>query len=202
VHRASVDRAALGIFSKAQIAKLPQTLRERYMEPFGTDYKVAPDLRRRLLFSVHDVLKDPPFMRLDLVSCRNLLIYLDEAAQDRVLSLFAFALRKDGFLFLGSSESLGASQDDFVTVDSQWRLFRKHTDRRQPTSFAFAPRPHHEDRVEGRRERRASRPPLTSLESERTRRQDRNMLLRRRAGDTHYPRPPRRAEMAGRQRPL
>ena len=78
------------------------------------------------------MIKDAPFTRVDLVSCRNLLIYLQPAAQQKVLSLFHFALNRGGVLFLGPSESPGPLARDFESVDKHWRLYRKHSDVRMP----------------------------------------------------------------------
>ena len=81
-----------------------------------------------IVFAPHNVIKDAPFTRVDLVSCRNLLIYLQPPAQQKVLSLFHFALNRGGVLFLGPSESPGALLDDFETIDEHWRIYRKHSD--------------------------------------------------------------------------
>ena len=77
-----------------------------------------------MIFAVHNVLRDPPFSRLDLVSCRNLLIYLDRAAQQQVLEMFHFALRPGGYLFLGSSETVDVAARFFTPVDQVHRLYR------------------------------------------------------------------------------
>ena len=79
-----------------------------------------------VLFAVHDVLKDSPFSRLDLVSCRNLLIYLDRAAQQEVLEAFHFAMRPGGFLFLGSSETVDATSRLFTPIDKARRIYRSN----------------------------------------------------------------------------
>ncbi|MDQ8033206.1 MAG: CheR family methyltransferase, partial [Bordetella sp.] len=93
-------------------------------------YRVRRELREMVLFAAHDLLKDSPFSRLDLVSCRNLLIYLNREAQTRVLDTFHFALRADALLFLGSSESVEDASSLFSVVDKRRRLFRKRPARR------------------------------------------------------------------------
>ncbi|MDB5870017.1 MAG: signal transduction histidine kinase with CheB and CheR [Polaromonas sp.] len=87
-------------------------------------YRVVKSLREKVLFANHNVLRDPPFSRLDLVCCRNLLIYLDRAAQSRVLEMFRFALKPKGYLFLGSSESADAAPSLFTVVDKKNRLYK------------------------------------------------------------------------------
>lgn len=88
-------------------------------------YRILPELRAMVVFTVQDVMADPPFSRLDLVSCRNLLIYLDLDAQMRVLSLFHFALRPGGILLLGSSETAGNLGDRFEVISKPARLYRR-----------------------------------------------------------------------------
>jgi two-component system, chemotaxis family, CheB/CheR fusion protein len=87
-------------------------------------FRVVKQISERVLFAQHNVLRDPPFSRLDLVCCRNLLIYLDREAQTRVLEMFRFALRPDGYLFLGTSESADATPNLFTVVDKKNRIYR------------------------------------------------------------------------------
>ena len=77
-----------------------------------------------VIFSTHNVITDPPFTKLDLISCRNLLIYLETDAQEKVLSNFNYSLKKDGILFLGPSESIGEFIDAFSIVDKKWKIFK------------------------------------------------------------------------------
>jgi two-component system, chemotaxis family, CheB/CheR fusion protein len=100
---------------------------ERLARFFSKDdhgYRVSSELRSSVIFTVQDVISDPPFSRLDLVSCRNLLIYLDPEAQTKVISLFHFALRKGGFLLLGSSETAGDIEDRFEIISKPVRIYR------------------------------------------------------------------------------
>ena len=125
VHRHSLETASAGTYSEESVRKIPTELRNRYFQRSGEHWLVNSELRQRIIFSNHNVLTDPPFLDIDLVSCRNLMIYLRDDAQARVLSMFLFGLRPSGFLFLGPSESLGPAVEDFVTVDARWRLFQK-----------------------------------------------------------------------------
>ena len=126
-----IDEEAL---TEARAGRYPETIAvdvspERLQRFFVKDagyYRVSTELREIVLFSPHNLLRDPPFSRLDLVSCRNLLIYLNRDAQQRVLSVFHFATRADGSLFLGSSESAEASAL-FSAVDSKHRIFTRQT---------------------------------------------------------------------------
>jgi len=93
-------------------------------EPRG--YRIRRELRERVLFAVHDVLRDAPFSRMDLVTCRNLLIYLTGDAQQRVLDVFHFALRPQGYLFLGTSESVEEESSQWTCLDKKYRLFQQN----------------------------------------------------------------------------
>ena len=88
-------------------------------------YRVSPELRAAVVFTVQDVLADPPFSRLDMISCRNLLIYLGPIAQAKVIALFHFALREGGTLLLGSAETIGSNDDRFKVVSKPARLYRQ-----------------------------------------------------------------------------
>ncbi len=77
-----------------------------------------------MVFTSQNLIADPPFSKLDLISCRNLLIYLEPRLQDKVLRLFHFALNPDGYLVLGSSETLGQQQREFRTLSKKWRIFQ------------------------------------------------------------------------------
>jgi two-component system CheB/CheR fusion protein len=99
---------------------------ERWFVREGEDHVVAKAIREMCVFSVHNVLKDPPFSKLDLISCRNLLIYLNTPAQTRMLQAFHYALRPGGFLFLGSSESVSRQTELFTMVDKKNRVFQRN----------------------------------------------------------------------------
>jgi len=95
-------------------------------------YRVKPAVRETVLFAPQNLLKDPPYSRMDLVSCRNLLIYLEPAAQEKVLSLAHFALREDGYLFLGNAETVGQRDHLFASVSKRWRIYRRVGPARSP----------------------------------------------------------------------
>ena len=91
----------------------------------GDTYRVAKELREMCIFSPHNLIKDAPFSRIDLLSCRNLLIYLNAELQSKVIPIFHFSLRPGGVLFLGSSETVTRHQNLFAAVDRRNRLFRR-----------------------------------------------------------------------------
>ena len=95
------------------------------MEPDGGTCRIHKSIRDMLVFSEQDVIKDPPFSRLDLISCRNLLIYMGGELQKKVIPLFHYALKPDGFLFLGNSETVGDAPDLFSAVDRKAKLYQR-----------------------------------------------------------------------------
>jgi two-component system CheB/CheR fusion protein len=118
-----IQTARAGFYPETIAADVSEERLRRFFtrEPHG--YRVRRDLRETILFAVQDLLKDSPFSRLDLVSCRNLLIYLNREAQARALEIFHFALRPKGLLFLGVSESVGESVNLFAPFDKKHRLY-------------------------------------------------------------------------------
>ena len=126
VNERELVRARAGLYDEARVASLPERYRDRYMTHTDDGYRVKDAIRETCIFARHDVTRDPPFSRLDLVVCRNLLIYLGRGLQERVLPLLHYGLRADGFLMLGRSESLGAAADLFTTVDKRNKIFRKN----------------------------------------------------------------------------
>ena len=121
----ALEQAALGRYPEAQLADVSPERRARFFRRVGDNYEVERELRRRIVFAPHNVARDPPFTRLDLVSCRNLLIYLSAALQKRVLATFAFSLKSDGVMLLGSSESLGDVADRFRVIDPHLKIYQR-----------------------------------------------------------------------------
>ncbi|MGI4815322.1 MAG: CheR family methyltransferase [Janthinobacterium lividum] len=114
----------VGAFPTSILTDVPPRLLNKFFTKDQLRYRINKGLRGKLLFAIHNVLRDPPFSRLDLVSCRNLLIYLDRSVQRQVLQMFHFALRPGGFLFLGNSESAEVAEDLFLPVDKKNRIYR------------------------------------------------------------------------------
>ena len=124
VNQRAIDIASVGRFSNAIEEDIDKERLTRYFLPMGDFYEVKKEIRRRIIFSKHNLLNDPPFIRLDLVSCRNLFIYLDDETQDKVLHNFSYALNEGGFLFLGVNESNNEQDTLFEAVDGKNKIFR------------------------------------------------------------------------------
>ncbi|MDX3986052.1 MAG: CheR family methyltransferase [Achromobacter sp.] len=123
IDEASLATGRAGAYSMAIEADVPSSLLQGYFTRLEHEYRIKKEVRERVLFAVHNVLRDPPFSKLDLVSCRNLLIYLDREVQQDVLRMFHFALKPGGYLFLGSSESADACPRLFQVVDKRNRIY-------------------------------------------------------------------------------
>lgn len=123
--RRALDIAGQGLYPASIAANIPAPLLEKYFTQQGDHFLICRNIRNNLIFAKHNILKDPPFTRLDLISCRNLLIYLQAPAQQHVLSILHFGLRPGGVLMLGLSEALGDLQGEFTPLDSAQHIFQK-----------------------------------------------------------------------------
>ena len=139
LHQGALAHASFGVYSTEQLENVSETRRARHFEPCEGGYRVVDAVRRHVIFARHDLLGDAPFTQLDLVTCRNLLIYFQVPAQQKAMRLFHFALRIDGALMLGPSETLGRFADDFSVIDEPRRLYRKSRAARLPDDMRFEP---------------------------------------------------------------
>ncbi|KLI97370.1 chemotaxis protein CheB [Luteimonas sp. FCS-9] len=136
-HAIAAGRA--GVYPEAILTDVPPARLRQFFSKEQNRYRINKVIRDRVLFALHNVLRDPPFSRVDLISCRNLLIYLDRDIQVRLLEMFHFALRPGGMLFLGSSESADAASQYFEVVDKRNRIFRARAQARGPRQLAMLP---------------------------------------------------------------
>jgi two-component system, chemotaxis family, CheB/CheR fusion protein len=121
----SLALARAGIYPGGIEGDLSTERLEKFFERGEQTYRVSKVLRDQIVFAPQDVLRDPPFSRVDIVTCRNLLIYLEPEAQRRVLALTHFALREGGYLFLGNAETVGPADRLFESVSKRWRIYRR-----------------------------------------------------------------------------
>ncbi|MFM0203324.1 chemotaxis protein CheB [Paraburkholderia fungorum] len=120
----AIALARAGLYPESITADVSAQRLRQFFTPERAHFRVSKGIREKVLFAVHNVLRDPPFSRVDLVSCRNLLIYLDRSVQSQVLQMFHFALQPGGYLLLGSSESAEAAGELFTPVDKKNRIYR------------------------------------------------------------------------------
>ena len=121
----ALDQARQGVYDAKQVETVPEELRERYFDKVDQRYAFRRDLRRNVIFGRNDVVQDAPISRIDLLLCRNTLMYFNAETQAKILGRFHFALNPGGFLFLGRAEMLIAHTDRFLPVDPRHRVFTK-----------------------------------------------------------------------------
>ncbi|MBI3784601.1 MAG: PAS domain-containing protein [Deltaproteobacteria bacterium] len=121
----ALETARVGIYPESIAAHVSPERLSRFFIKSEHSYKLNKELREVVVFAQQSLTSDPPFSRLDLISCRNLFIYLEPAVQERLLPLLHFALREGGYLFLGSAEGIGLQEDRFVPVSAKWRIYRR-----------------------------------------------------------------------------
>ncbi len=141
-HKSSLEIASAGVYDGAKLAEVSAARLRRYFVKKPDGFHVSHELRNMIVFAPHDVIKDAPFTKLNLISCRNLLIYLQPQVQKKALSLFHFGLKSGGVLFLGSSESPGELAEEFDTLNEHCKIYRKRRDIRLPAidiEFTAAP---------------------------------------------------------------
>jgi len=138
VSESNVGRARSGVYpDNIQADVSPERLRRFFSKTDG-GYRISKAIRDMCIFAQHNILSDPPFSQMDLICCRNLLIYLEPVLQAKVISLFHYATRPDGFLVLGTSEGIGQASNLFTNVDRNQKIFsRKTTAVRQVVSFSL-----------------------------------------------------------------
>ena len=130
IYGTDVDEEALrdaraGLYPAKALESLPMELRDKYFDKNGGQFAFRPDLRRRVIFGRHDITRDAPISRLDMLVCRNTLMYLNVETQSHVIDRFHFALREGAFLFLGKAEMLLSDGDRFEVVSMRQRVFKR-----------------------------------------------------------------------------
>jgi len=121
----AIEKARAGVFQESiHVDVSPERLRRFFIKEKNT-FRIRKDIREMIVFSIQNVIKDPPFSKLDLISCRNLLIYMNPKLQKKVLPVFHYGLNRNGFLVLGNSETVGDFADLFSVIDRQWKIYRR-----------------------------------------------------------------------------
>jgi two-component system CheB/CheR fusion protein len=125
VDKNAIERARAGVYPDSIAVDVSQERLRRFFTKNPDTYRINKEIREMVIFSPQNVIKDPPFSKLDMVSCRNLLIYMGSELQKRLLHIFYYSLNPDGILFLGNSETIGELTDLFTTLDRKWKLFKR-----------------------------------------------------------------------------
>jgi len=171
IAEAAIERARAAIYPPSITADVSPARLRRFFVKHDGGYQVHKSLRSLCVFARQNLVSDPPFSRMDLVSCRNVLIYLGPVLQKKVMPVFHHALRPGGYLMLGSSESVGAAADLFSLVDKRHKLYRKKSTLPRP-GLSFTYRQHTPERLESVRRK------LEPAESDPQREADRFVLSR------------------------
>lgn len=129
IFASDIDKAALlyaskGLYPESIENDVSKERLDKFFVKQGDQYKVRDNIRKMLIFADHDIVKQPPYGKIDFISCRNLLIYLNPILQKKILTSLHFCLNLGGYLFLGPSESLGELRESFTEVNKKWRIFK------------------------------------------------------------------------------
>ncbi|WP_192820398.1 chemotaxis protein CheB [Rufibacter sp. LB8] len=122
----AIQAASKGSYSSSSTKELSPERLSRYFNQNNNRYTIKEHIRKMVIFAQHDLQKDPPFSRLDLVTCRNMLIYLNPELQRKVLSIFPYSLKLNGYLLLGPSEHIGELKNYFAEKNRKWKLYQKN----------------------------------------------------------------------------
>ncbi|MEX1240558.1 MAG: CheR family methyltransferase [Cyclobacteriaceae bacterium] len=131
----AIEKARLGVYPLSAFQNVSQRHVKRYFRKIDTHYQIDKSIREACIFSQHNLLKDPPFSRMDLISCQNVLIYLETNPQQKILQSFHYALKPSGFLFLGKSETIGGADELFEPLDKKVRVYSRKTANSRPLDF-------------------------------------------------------------------
>jgi two-component system, chemotaxis family, CheB/CheR fusion protein len=125
VDREALEVARIGVYPESLVADIEPDRLKRFFTREGDNYLVKKRLREKVIFAPQNIITDPPFSNLSLISCRNLLIYIQSEYQERLMGLFHFSLHDGGYLFLGSSETVGQGSRLFEPLSKKWRIYRR-----------------------------------------------------------------------------
>ncbi len=131
----SLDYARNGIYSEKSLDSINAEIKDRYFTKCPQGYKVKKEIRDSIIFTEHNLLKDPPFSKIDLITCRNLLIYFNHDAQIKAASLFYYSLKPGAYLMLGNVETPGTLMNQFIEIDKKWKIYQCKWEK-IPSSFA------------------------------------------------------------------
>ncbi|MEX2233667.1 MAG: CheR family methyltransferase [Cyclobacteriaceae bacterium] len=133
----AIEKARLGIYSLSALHGVSPKYLTQYFKKVGSQFQIVKSIREICVFSQHNLLKDPPFSRMSLISCQNVLIYLETNPQKKILQTFHYALRPTGYLFLAKSETIGSSTDLFESLDKKIRFYSRKEASAQPMEFTL-----------------------------------------------------------------
>lgn len=145
----AITKARLGIYTREEVADIPPRRLQRFFIKIDGSYRIVKSIRDLCVFANHNIVKDPPFSRLDIISCCNLLIYLDNLLQKKLMGTFHYSLNNNGFLILGKSETIGTSGYLFTQVDKKLKIYSRKKEAASKAMFEMSYRlpPEYQDRA-------------------------------------------------------
>jgi len=124
----AIEKARIGLYPESIAADVSQGRLNQFFTQEASSYRIRKTIRDLVVFAKQDIIKDPPFSKVDLISCRNLLIYMEPELQKKIVPMFFYALNPDGYLFLGSAETVGEYIDLFSVDNKKWKIYRRRND--------------------------------------------------------------------------
>ncbi|HRI60864.1 MAG TPA: CheR family methyltransferase [Saprospiraceae bacterium] len=137
---AAISKARLGFYARNEMVNVPAQQLQRFFTKIDGGYRIAKSIRDLCVFAPHNIFKDPPFSRLDLISCCNLLIYLDTVLQKKILATFHYALNAGGYLILGKSESVSSSPQLFTQLEKKYKIYTRKNNAASQAIFEMSKR--------------------------------------------------------------
>lgn len=134
----AMEHAGKGVYQPGVVKNIPAALLDKYFLKENNQYRVKPIIRKMVIFAHHDLVKNPPYCNMHLISCRNLLIYLTPVLQKKIFSMLLFGLRMDGYLFLGSSESPMPIISNLEVINKKWKIYKNIKAKRMISFDAFS----------------------------------------------------------------
>lgn len=138
IDKIALSHAAKGIYTKEVVKNVSPERLEKYFIIESENYKINPYIRKMIIFAQHDLVKNPPYCNMNFISCRNLLIYMTPILQKKIFNMFLFGLKKDGYLFLGSSENPMPIIKNLEIVNKKWKIFKNLESKRAISFDAFS----------------------------------------------------------------
>ena len=138
INKMALDTASKGIYPDTIKKRVSKERLDNFFSAEGDSFKIKHEIRKMLIFAHHDLIKNPPYCNIDLVSCRNLLIYMNPILQKKVFSMMHFGLKKGGYLFLGPSESAAFIKEDFSEISAKWNILQSNKSGRKVKFDAFS----------------------------------------------------------------
>ena len=138
----AIEMGRQAAYSESICADVTEERRDRFFTKEGNFYRVKRQIRECVVFALQDLAKDPPFSRLDMISCRNVFIYMEHELQKKIFPIFEYSLVDSGILFLGTSESIGEFVNSFSPIDTKWKLFKRKGITHSPAEYPRFPNRH------------------------------------------------------------